>query len=85
MVLPFYVIWVSTSRQKYLKFWTLFGASNQLLAALTSVVDHRLAPSSPPPYRFTLIPMIFVLIITLWALVTSPSETSKPLVVWTYK
>ncbi len=51
------------------KFWTLFGASNQLLAALTLLVDHGLAaPGAGSGSRFTLLPMLFVLAITLWAL-----------------
>lgn len=53
----------------YLQFWTLFGASNQLLAGLTLLsitawlyrARHRIA--------FTLLPMLFVLTITLWALI----------------
>jgi carbon starvation protein CstA len=42
-------------------FWTLFGASNQLLAALTLAFDHRLALSSAQRIAFTLLPMLFVL------------------------
>jgi carbon starvation protein len=53
----------------YMLFWTLFGTSNQLLAALTlmgiSVWLHRLGKR----YWYTLVPMLFVLTITLWALV----------------
>ena len=33
-------------------FWTLFGASNQLLAALTLAFDYGLALSSAPAHRF---------------------------------
>lgn len=53
----------------YRAFWTLFGTSNQLLAALTllgiSVWLHR----SRKPTLFVLAPMLFVTAITLWSLV----------------
>ncbi|MDO8462129.1 MAG: carbon starvation CstA family protein [Deltaproteobacteria bacterium] len=49
-------------------FWVLFGTSNQLLASLTllavTVWLHRVGKR----YWFTLIPMIFVMIITFWSL-----------------
>jgi len=51
------------------EYWTLFGASNQLLAGLTliavSVWLHHMGRRA----RFTLIPAAFVLSITIWALV----------------
>jgi carbon starvation protein len=53
----------------YRAFWTLFGTSNQLMAALTllgvSVWLHR----SRKPTLFVLLPMAFVSAITLWSLV----------------
>lgn len=52
----------------YMAFWVLFGTSNQLLAALTllgiSVWLYRIGK----PFWFTLMPMIFVMTITLWSL-----------------
>ncbi len=52
----------------YVAFWTLFGASNQLLAALTLLgVSVWLARTGRPPW-FTLVPGLFVLGMTLWAL-----------------
>ncbi|MBI1909817.1 MAG: carbon starvation protein A [Deltaproteobacteria bacterium] len=49
-------------------FWILFGTSNQLLASLTllaiTVWLHRVGKR----YWFTLIPMVFVMIITFWSL-----------------
>ncbi len=52
----------------YLQFWTLFGASNQLLAALSLLSVSFWLAQSNRPIAFTLLPMIFVLTITLWAL-----------------
>ncbi|MEO6026707.1 MAG: carbon starvation CstA family protein [Candidatus Binatia bacterium] len=52
----------------YMAFWTLFGTSNQLLAALTllgiTVWRKRLGKT----VWFTSVPMLFVLAITVWAL-----------------
>jgi carbon starvation protein len=52
----------------YQKFWTLFGASNQLLAALTLISVAVWLKLEGKPNLFVLIPMFFVLTITLWAL-----------------
>ena len=49
-------------------FWTLFGASNQLLAALTLLSITAWLYEARQRIAFTLIPMLFVLVITLWAL-----------------
>lgn len=50
------------------KFWTLFGASNQLLAALTLLAVTVWLHRAGKRIAFTLLPMCFVLTITLWAL-----------------
>lgn len=49
-------------------FWTLFGASNQLLAALTLLSITVWLYEARQRIAFTLLPMLFVLVITLWAL-----------------
>jgi carbon starvation protein len=54
----------------YVEFWTLFGASNQLLAALTLLSITAWLYKARRRIAFTLIPMLFVLTITLWALGT---------------
>jgi carbon starvation protein len=51
------------------KFWTLFGASNQLLAALTLLVITIWLHQRRQTIAFTLLPMLFVLVTTLYALV----------------
>jgi carbon starvation protein len=50
------------------KYWTLFGTSNQLLAALTLLAITVWLKNENRPYWFTLIPMIFVMTITVWSL-----------------
>ena len=49
-------------------FWTLFGASNQLLAALSLLSITAWLYQARQRIAFTLLPMLFVLTITLWAL-----------------
>ena len=48
--LPLYFI-LFAPPNSWLKFWTLFGASNQLLAGLTLADDHGLALSGTPANR----------------------------------
>ncbi len=67
MALPFYFI-VFAPPNSWSKFWTLFGASNQLLAALTLLSITVWLYQARRRIAFTLLPMIFVLVITLWAL-----------------
>jgi carbon starvation protein len=50
------------------RFWTLFGASNQLLAALTLLAISVWLARRGKAVAFTLVPMAFVLTMTLWAL-----------------
>ena len=69
MGLPFYFI-VFAPPNSWLKFWTLFGASNQLLAGLSLLAITFWLYQSRQRIAFTLLPMIFVLVITLWALVS---------------
>jgi carbon starvation protein len=53
----------------WVKFWTLFGASNQLLAALTLLAITVWLHQRRQKIAFTLLPMLFVLVTTLYALV----------------
>ena len=50
-------------------FWTLFGTSNQLLAALSLLAITVWLEALGKPIWFTLAPMLFVMVITLWSLV----------------
>lgn len=53
----------------YRLFWTLFGTSNQLLAGLTLLSITVWLRRGGRRYWYTLIPMMFVMTITLWSLV----------------
>jgi carbon starvation protein len=68
VLLPLLLV-LTAPKGAYLEFWTLFGASNQLLAALTLLSISAWLYHARQRIAFTLIPMFFVLVITLWALV----------------
>jgi len=68
IAVPAYIL-LTTGAGGWAKFWILFGASNQLLAALTLITLTVWLRRSGKPFLFVLIPMVFVLVITLWALV----------------
>ena len=59
---------LASGRGAWTRFWTLFGASNQLLAALTLLVLTLWLRRQGKSALFTLLPMLFVAAITLWAL-----------------
>jgi carbon starvation protein len=59
---------MTTQESAYLKFWPIFGASNQLLAALSLLgISVWLMKTGRNPV-YMLAPMFFVLIMTLWSL-----------------
>ncbi|MGB5107090.1 MAG: carbon starvation CstA family protein [Candidatus Zixiibacteriota bacterium] len=68
MILPVYFIHYSTEGS-WVRFWTLFGSANQLLAGLTLLAVSMWLLHSRKRIAFTLWPMLFVLTITLWSLV----------------
>ncbi|MGD9562019.1 MAG: carbon starvation protein A [Pyrinomonadaceae bacterium] len=67
VAIPFVLIFFAKPGS-WLDFWTLFGASNQLLAALTLLSITVWLHQARRRIAFTLLPMLFVLVITLWAL-----------------
>jgi carbon starvation protein len=69
VALPFYFIMFAPPGS-WLSFWTLFGASNQLLAALSLLTITAWLYQARQRIAYTLVPMLFVLTITLWALTT---------------
>ena len=64
---PAYIL-IFADEGSWVKFWTLFGSSNQLLAALSLLAITVWLHRSRRRIWFTLIPMVFVLCITLWSL-----------------
>ncbi len=67
IVVPFICVLIAP-KGSWNEFWTLFGASNQLLAALTLLSITAWLYQARQRIAFTLLPMLFVLTITLWAL-----------------
>jgi carbon starvation protein len=68
-ILPATLILMNTGPGMWAQFWTLFGAANQLLAALTLLVISVWLHQNNKRLAFTLVPMAFVLVTTLVALV----------------
>ena len=64
---PALILWTS-SPGAWKEYWTLFGASNQLLAGLSLIAISVWLKREGRPTAFTLLPTVFVLTITLWAL-----------------
>ncbi|HDM08811.1 MAG TPA: carbon starvation protein A, partial [Candidatus Omnitrophica bacterium] len=54
---------------KWMNIWTIFGASNQLIAGLALIVVSAWLVKKGRRATFTLIPAVFMLVITVWALV----------------
>lgn len=67
ILLPVYFV-LNSDTQGWRLFWTLFGAANQLLAALTLLAITIWLYKARQRIAFTLLPMAFVLTITLWSL-----------------
>lgn len=67
IAVPFVCVMIAP-RGSWNEFWTLFGASNQLLAALSLLAITVWLHQARRRIAFTLLPMLFVLAITLWAL-----------------
>jgi carbon starvation protein len=63
------LVLLATGRDGYRTFWLLFGTSNQLLAGLTLLGISVWLLKAGRRAWFTLAPMAFVLLITLWSLV----------------
>jgi carbon starvation protein len=61
-------ILMSAEQGSYMQFWTLFGASNQMLAALTLFAVGVWLRRAGRPSAFALVPMVFVLVMTTWAI-----------------
>ena len=65
VVLPAYFLGASSS---YTKIWPVFGATNQLIAALALMVISTYLIGIKKPVRYTLIPAIFMIVTTIAAL-----------------
>jgi carbon starvation protein len=62
-------ILLAAGKDSYQTFWTLFGTSNQLLAGLTLLGVSVWLRRTGRPCWFTVLPMVFMMTITVWSLV----------------
>lgn len=67
VALPVYFI-AFAAEGTWVRFWTLFGASNQLLAALSLLAISVWLHQRRQKLAWVMAPMLFVLTVTLWAL-----------------
>lgn len=65
VVIPSYLLGISSG---YTKIWPVFGATNQLIAALALMVVSSYLVGIKKPVKYTLIPAIFMIITTIAAL-----------------
>ncbi len=63
------IILFNTPEGAWVRFWTLFGASNQLLASLSLVVIAVWLRTNKQRAGFTVLPLVFLLVVTIWALI----------------
>ncbi|MCK6460554.1 MAG: carbon starvation protein A [Planctomycetes bacterium] len=61
-------ILLAAGKDSYATFWTLFGTSNQLLAGLTLLGVSVWLRRTGRPCWFTVLPMLFMMTITVWSL-----------------
>ncbi len=71
---------VPGSPPPYMRFWSLFGTANQLLAALTLMAIATWLRRRRRPSWFVALPMLFVLAVTIWSLVIQARVASDMLV-----
>ncbi|MDH3973529.1 MAG: carbon starvation protein A [Deltaproteobacteria bacterium] len=65
VIVPSYVLGISSG---YTKIWPIFGATNQLIAALALMVVSSYLVGVKKPLKYTLIPALFMIITTIAAL-----------------
>ncbi len=70
------VILLTGGKDGWKAYWVLFGTSNQLLAALTLLGISVWLRRTGRPCWFTVLPMLFVMTITVWSLVAQIATTS---------
>jgi carbon starvation protein len=81
LFVPF-VFLILTKEKGYLVAWPIFGTSNQLLASLTLLaISVWLIKNGKKPF-YTVIPMLFMMIMTIWSLIDmiSPFVSSLPVI-----
>ena len=73
------VILLLAGEGAYRAFWVLFGTSNQLLAGLSLLALSVWLRRARRKTLFTVLPMAFVLVVTLWSLVLQAASAARAL------
>jgi carbon starvation protein len=69
VITAFFLAFYNGSGKGALTLWPLFGSVNQLLAGLALLVVTAYLAHNKTPLRYTMIPMLFMLIMTGWAMI----------------
>jgi len=81
LLLPLFFL-MSTKEKAYLVAWPIFGTSNQLLAGLTLLAISVWLVKTGRKAIYAILPMIFMLLMTLWSLILLIQPFIKILPVW---
>jgi len=81
LLLPLFFL-MSTQEKAYLVAWPIFGTSNQLLAGLTLLAISVWLVKTGRKAIYAILPMIFMLIMTLWSLILLIRPFIRILPVW---
>jgi carbon starvation protein len=77
IVLASFITFLKPGGQGAMVLWPLFGSLNQLMAALALGVVTVYLHTKGKPVIYTLLPMIFVLVMTLWAMIENGVQFIK--------
>ena len=69
VITAFFLAFYNGSGKGALTLWPLFGSVNQLLAGLALLVVTAYLAHNKTPLRYTMIPMLFMLLMTGWAMI----------------
>ena len=73
------VILLLAGEGAYRAFWVLFGTSNQLMAALSLLALSVWLRRARRRTAFTVVPMVFLMVVTLWSLVLQARSAARAL------
>jgi carbon starvation protein len=81
LALPLAIL-LATKEKGYIVAWPIFGTSNQLLASLTLLAVSVWLIKTGRNAWYAIIPMVFMMVVTLWSLVLHVLPFAKALPGW---
>src|SRR6185436_309294 len=81
LIFPFAIL-MATKEKAYMVAWPIFGTSNQLLASLTLLAVSVWLTRTGRNALFAIIPMIFMMVMTLWSLYLQIAPFVQALPAW---